>query len=510
MKKKIAVLILSLVLLITTGPAALAAGSPTITINTADSGRSYGAYQVFAGDVSGTNLTDITWGTGVDGASLTAALAAQYDSISTDMSAAQIAGAIQAMKLEENTGGADELAQIIGQHLAGSCAGSAESEKGYTIALADGPGYYLVRDERVPETGACTQNILTYSGTTVTPKESSPTVDKKVSNGTDYDKTAVWSEGDIFDFQITGTLPTDYEAYSAYYYKFTDTFQTVGGKSVFDYCGSPKILVINGRRETDITGAFTITENADGTGLSAVCTDLRAISGAEITADSRIVFTYNARLNANAIIGGTGNYNKVDLTYSNNPNAGGDGDHGTTPESKVAVFTFRLDISKVDSQNTAAKLSGAQFRLYRMNGTAKEYAVLSGGYVTGWAETSDTTVTTDDNGAADVTGIGTGTFYLEETAAPAGYVKLISDVSFTVNASVDRTEPARVDVLTVTSGSRTEKGSAADGTVTVTVMNSKESTSPYTGITGSMTTVLCALAAASAVILLCLRRKQAG
>lgn len=62
MKKKIAVLILSLVLLITTGPAALAAGSPTITINTADSGRSYGAYQVFAVNVSGTTLTDITWG----------------------------------------------------------------------------------------------------------------------------------------------------------------------------------------------------------------------------------------------------------------------------------------------------------------------------------------------------------------------------------------------------------------------------------------------------------------
>ena len=319
MKKKIAVLILSLVLLITTGPAAIAAGSPTITINTADTGRSYGAYQVFAGNVSGTALTDITWGTGVDAASLTAALAARYDSISTDMSAAQIAGAIQAMKLEENTGGADELAQIIGQHLAGSCAGSAESEKGYTIALADGPGYYLVRDERVPETGACTQNILTYSGTTVTPKESSPTVEKKVSNGTDYDTTAVWAEGDIFDFQITGTLPTDYEAYSTYYYRFTDTFQTVGGKSVFDYCGSPEILVVNGSRKTDITGAFTITENADGTGLSAVCTDLKAISGAEITADSRIVFTYNARLNANAVIGGTGNYNKVDLTYSNNP-----------------------------------------------------------------------------------------------------------------------------------------------------------------------------------------------
>ena len=57
-------------------------------------------------------------------------------------------------------------------------------------------------------------------------------------------------------------------------------------------------------------------------------------------------------MNSGAVIGLDGQENKVDLTYSNNPNYTGDGastpneDKGKTPEDKVIVFTYELYVTK--------------------------------------------------------------------------------------------------------------------------------------------------------------------
>ena len=79
--------------------------------------------------------------------------------------------------------------------------------------------------------------------------------------------------------------------------------------------------------------------------------------------------TYTATLNEGATIGGAGNPNTVKLEYSNNPNQGGEGDTGKTPENKVTVFTFQLNIDKKDEKNQPLK--GAGFTLYKYDADAE-------------------------------------------------------------------------------------------------------------------------------------------
>lgn len=48
--------------------------APEITITAQEGDHTYGAYQLFDGNVSGGKLTDIKWGTGIDSAALLAEL----------------------------------------------------------------------------------------------------------------------------------------------------------------------------------------------------------------------------------------------------------------------------------------------------------------------------------------------------------------------------------------------------------------------------------------------------
>ncbi len=87
MKKLVSVL-LALVMVFTLGISAFAANtnSHTITITNEKSGHTYTAYQVFKGDIEtkpGTTnekvLTNIDWGSGVDGAAVLTALQADTE-----------------------------------------------------------------------------------------------------------------------------------------------------------------------------------------------------------------------------------------------------------------------------------------------------------------------------------------------------------------------------------------------------------------------------------------------
>lgn len=80
------------------------------------------------------------------------------------------------------------------------------------------------------------------------------------------------------------------------------------------------------------------------------------------------------------------------LSYSNNPNAGGEGETGNTPVDKVIAFTYELDINKIDA-NTNATLIGAKFKLQAADGDhADKWAKLSknsdGNYtIDSWVDT---------------------------------------------------------------------------------------------------------------------------
>lgn len=201
-----------------------------------------------------------------------------------------------------------------------------------------------------------------------------------------------------------------------------------------------------------------------------------------IKAGAIIRVTFYAYLNDKAEIGNAlGNLNASKLYYSNNPNAGGEGDTGTTPVDKVIVFTYELDTTKIDGTRTEVtepelifnitnaadgkskvvynnvtyvrdgekwyaidgkKLPAAEFVLYRMNGNNKEYVVVgtegdAKDKVQSWTATQAvaSTLTSDENGLFKVIGLDDGEYYLQETKAPKGYNLIESPIKLTISAN---------------------------------------------------------------------------
>jgi len=358
-------------------------GNFTITINAPEDGKaenySYKAYQIFKGDLAGSGdqnnenltLSNIEWGDGVDAAKVATAFPKQ--------SAAQVAETLN------NTGfdspAAKEFAAKIAKCLSSTSVLSAikEDKSGYTISGLNA-GYYLVMSENAPaEDGALTRYMMEVVGNvTATPKSDVPTTDKKIIEGNDKVSTNEASIGDEVNYEITGTMPSNIADYKTYYYMFTDTLS----KGLTYKENSIKVTV-NG---VDVTkyfykGVGTYNETT-GTTIEVGILDLKALSlltnptVGEITKDTKVVLTYTATLNENAVIAGDGNPNDVKLSYSNDPNNSGDGsttppenpekpvpEHpkGETPKVEVVTYTTELTILKTDEDNKF--LPGVEFTL---------------------------------------------------------------------------------------------------------------------------------------------------
>lgn len=111
------------------------------------------------------------------------------------------------------------------------------------------------------------------------------------------------------------------------------------------------------------------TEFNGATNFSVSFADLktaRAAGDGTITLDkdSKIIVRYTAKVNNNAVIGSKGNPNEANLEFSNNPNYSGETQPtGTTPNDRVIVFTYEVDINKIDDSAAQKPLSGAKFKL---------------------------------------------------------------------------------------------------------------------------------------------------
>ena len=164
-------------------------------------------------------------------------------------------------------------------------------------------------------------------------------------------------------------------------------------------------------------------------------------------AGKNIVITYSAIINENALKTNV-ETNKVDLEYSNNPN--NDTSKGKTPEKVVYVYDFDIVIDKYTGDaTTGTRLEGAKFVLYKtVDGKNLYYFYDETAKEVKWVELADaaavaaaiqaktiTEVTTDKTGAASFKGLDTGTYYLHETEAPAGYNLLKEDVKVTITAT---------------------------------------------------------------------------
>lgn len=474
----------------------LPSGAADITISTATGDtatHTYEAYQIFSGTLSGTTLSDIDWGSGVGttatvgGNTLIQAIQAISVNSSTPFSACNTAQDVADVLAGENISATDDavtkaFADVVGKYLTTAAGTSTEDSAGKIRDLND--GYYLVQDTSTsPNSGSAkTRYILKVAGedVTVSAKYDYPSVIKKVQEeslvdgttettsfagqesydlGDGYNDMADYDIGDDVPFKLYGTLPSTYDDYKQYYYKFTDTL----GKEFTAPNSSDVKVYIDG---TEVVDGYdvTVTTNADDDSSTITVTfnDLKATGdsavtvkdgdgsvAATITSSSIITVEYTATLNENAVLGTPGQVNAVNLTYSNNPNqeSGGTPDTSTTPDDGVVVFTYGIDINKVDGDQK--KLADAVFAVYYLDDSgAKVYIKTdANGKYDGdldsaptWTDESTADSTSGTFKSVDtmdvnikIEGLDAGDYYITELAAPDGYNKLTEDIKVTVS-----------------------------------------------------------------------------
>lgn len=481
--RKLTCLLLALMMVFAMTATASAAGD-TSTITAPDgSTRTYEVYQIFVGDLDPESkvLSNVKWGkngTGTEGELV--------DEATLDALTA----------VTKKNSDADKMAVIEGYvNLTSTKYG--EVKDGTPLTVPN--GYYLIKDVG-PVNAAAGEAYGRYvvkivGDTTITPKVSKVTFEKKVKDTNDTTgETSDWQDsadydiGDSVPFQLTGTVADDFKQYtSAYYFAFHDKMDEsldFEQNSVNVYVGS-----------TLITDGYTL--NYTPHTFDLVFTDLRNVAG--VTAGSKITVEFKATLNASAKLGNQGNVNDARLEYSNNPYSE---QRGTTNWDNVIVFTYQVVVNKYANEAVAGKeKAGAAFKLEKLVGETwtlvKEF------------QADETTSTFTFKGLDD------GKYKLTETVTPSGF-NTIDPIEFEVTAdhTVTWNGQDRKTILTNLNGT-TEDGSITfehnvdTGTLNTNVINKSGSTLPETGGMGTtLFYVLGGVLVLAAVVLLVTKKRM--
>ena len=490
---------LSLVMIMAMGFTAFAADTPKYSLtvnNTGNTEHTFELYQIFTGDLSDGILSNIQWGSGVT------------DEGKSALGDASTVAANLKSEAEAKSFANSSLAKYLTLPTEST---SVAVNGSYTFDNLTA-GYYLVKDKDGTQNngGSYTSFIMKVTGNeTVSTKLGVPTVEKKVKdiNDSSDSETEKWQDsadydiGDLVPYQITGTMPSNIDSYTTYKYVFTDTMS----KGLTYTEKNAKIKI----GETDVTKYFNevVAKNTDdSTTVTWTCNNLRDIErdieNVTLNKDTTVVVTYSAMLNESAAIGAAGNPNTVYLTYSNNPNDGGKGETGKTPDDKNIVFTYKVEVNKIEKINNENKpLEGAGFKLQKkVNGEYQDIKTI------GPKNDKQEDITT-----FEFTGLDDGDYQLIESTTPAGY-NTIAPIKFTISAEHSTTadEPSLTTLSgDATSGEATFTPDTTNGSLTTDVVNQKGSTLPSTG--GRGTTMIYIIGAALVVtagVVLVMRKKM--
>lgn len=492
--------------------AAEANGSVTIN-NVAGNATEFKGYQIFNADVDNDgNVSNITWAsTEVQDA---VEKVVNADKSYTGKTAQDAADWIAKKVGDEGSSVAfNSTAYKIAAAVDGLTA-EKTTANGAASGLAHGYWLFVTKADTINEGEAGTSPIFTVVGSTpvkVSEKTGIPTVEKKiVSDADDAEHDAADSRiGQDVTYNLYGSVAENFDKYETYFYQFSD--QISKGLTLQD--GAEVYLYANKKDAKDDlarTKGTKITDNfvkkasaeadADGNKTTTwTCGDLKKVDG--VTKDSCIVVSYKAKINSEATVGdNAGNINTVKLEYSNNPMTN---DCGTTVPDEVKTYTYGLKLNKVDL-GTENALPKAKF-IIKVKTAAD--SSLMGKYVQSDGTLGDDAYkfTTGDDGAFAVTGLGAGTYTVEETDAPENYDK-VAPFDFTIKSKSEsgtsgESSDAEKYVLSASSNqviigtpnnkkgdnkleAEADTATNNDGTFNITVGDTKHVGLPLTGLNG--------------------------
>ena len=365
----------------------------------------------------------------------------------------------------------------------------------------------------------------------ITADNEKPDLKKEVKKGDTYENAADASIGDMVEWKVSASVPSNVDQLNKY--SITDTMSDAltwveADADITITYKANKVAVDNiAFAENTDYNLTKPTDNQAGGSWTIKFTDTGKSKLKAANIDS-IEVTFKTKLNENAKIGKDGNLNDAQLDYSNaiyptvdptNPN------NSKTPgedhiKDQAIVYSFSIDVTKVDGNNNATKLSGVQFDLYRYTGNEtnpteeqlKQNAVA--------IKTNLTTGIDGKIAESGLNGLKNGRYFLVETKAASGYnllkapVEVNLNVDYVVKKTTDKWYDESNNLIgtktTVTSTKFTGGDTNNAGTYSVTIENRKGFTLPKTGDIGTAMFLIIGIGGMLAAVYIMLRgRKRA-
>lgn len=265
--------------------------------------------------------------------------------------------------------------------------------------------------------------VTSTSGALCNLTTTNPIVTIHDKNDVPFEKTedkSTANVGDTVIYTIKGKVP-DTTGFTKYTYLITDEMS-----KGLTFKKDVKVTVGGEDKTSECVRTYDVGDDANKFTVSIPVINYKVGDPIEVT--------YTATLNEKAIAAIS--KNEATLTYSNDPTI--DTPKTTTPQEQK-VYSSKIEIDKYEAGKEGTKLPGAEFVLYKEEDSKKLYYKWNAtDEKVEWVEVTDATKkTTDDNGAASFEGLANGTYYLEETKAPAGYNPLSGpqEIKVDVNAT---------------------------------------------------------------------------